>query len=158
MWTLNLGMPAQESCFLLLVIRAATVVTTVCGVGEGYRRRSNPLSEQWLSCLKDQCVMEGTQVGGVGAGAGWAAHGSCSMGDIMCRSGIVSRCLPGTGSSCVWARAQQVWDSRRLVQDAHAAPHRPPSKPRVRPCAAAFHLTGSVLSGAQHFLRVTEFP
>lgn len=76
----------------------------------------------------------------------------------MCRSGIVSRCLPGTGSSCVWARAQQVWGSRRLVQDVHAVPHRPPSRPRVRPCAAAFHLSGSVWSGAQHFLGVTEFP
>lgn len=89
---------------------------------------------------------------------GWAAHGLCGVGEVICWAGIVSRCLPGTGGSCVWARAQQVWGSQRLVQDVHAVPHRPPSWPCVRPCAAAFYLSGSVLLGVQCFLLITELP
>lgn len=46
--------------------------------------------------------------------------------------------------------------SRRLVQDVHTVPHGSPSRPRVRPCAAAFHLSGSVLLGVQHFLLVSD--
>lgn len=71
-----MGSLPRSLAFLLLVVRVVTVATTVSCVGEGYLRRSNPLSEQWLSCLGDHCVVEGTQVGGVGAGAGWATHGS----------------------------------------------------------------------------------
>lgn len=89
---------------------------------------------------------------------GWATRGLCSVGEVVCWAGIVSRCLPGTGGSCVWARAQQVWGSQRLVQDVHAVHHRPPSWPCVRPCAAAFHLSGLVLLGVQCFLLITELP
>lgn len=60
--------------------------------------------------------------------------------------------------SCVGAGAQQVRGSRRLVQDVHMVPRRPPSRPRVGPRGAAFHLSGSVLLGAQHLLLVTELP
>ena len=45
---------------------------------------------------------------------------------------MVSRGLPGIGSSCcVWAGAQQVWGSQRLLQDVHIVPRRPPSGPCV---------------------------
>lgn len=37
-------------------------------------------------------------------------------------------------------------------------PHRPSSRPCVSPCVAAFHLSGSVLLGAQHFVLVTKPP
>lgn len=70
--------------------------------------------------------------------------------------GRVSRCLSGIAAT-VWARAQQVWVSQRPVQDVHIGPHGPPSRLRVAPCAAAFHVSGSALLGAQHFL-VTELP
>lgn len=56
------------------------------------------------------------------------------------------------------AGAQQVWGSQSLVQDVHTAPRRPPSRPHVGPRIAVFHLSGSVLLGAQHFLLVTELP
>ena len=51
-----------------------------------------------------------------------------------------------------------MWISQRLAQDVHIVPHRPPSMFRVGTCAAAFHLSGSVLLGAQCFLLVIEPP
>ena len=84
-------------------------------------------------------------------------RGLCSHGlRSMERAGRVSRCLSGIAAA-VWARAHQVWVSQRPVQDVHIGPHGPPSRLRVSPCAAAFHVSGSALLGAWHF-PVTELP
>lgn len=70
----------------------------------------------------------------------------------------MSRGLPGIGGSCVWAGAQQVWGSRRLIQDVHTARRGPPSRPHVPLRVAAFHLSGSAFLGSQYLLPATELP
>lgn len=54
-------MPAQGSWFSLSVVRAVKVATSQ-STGDSYLQRSNPLSEQCLSCLGDHRVVEGILV------------------------------------------------------------------------------------------------